>query len=726
MKDQPGFDRLAPQIRRVLHELEWESLRPIQIRAIDALHDTTDDLIVSARTASGKTEAAFLPILSQLVDEPKGSVRALYVSPLRALINDQFRRLEILCKRSDIPVHRRHKDVGQADRDRLFRDPGGVLAITPESIEALLLNRSALMSSLFRGLRYVVVDELHAFVGRERGVQLRSLLNRLFRYVESRPRIVALSATLGDSYDIYRRWIRPDRPESVAIVEDAPSQREVDLAIKAFEITPEDEEENSKKRRTYEFSGDLVDDVMAMFAGEKNLFFANRKDALESLADVLNEHCELDRRPPEFLAHHGSLSKEARERAEQRMHGEKPTTLLCTSTLELGIDVGRVKVVGQMGPAWSVASLVQRLGRSGRRTGDRPGIQLYLQHYEGADSTNLIAPLVPDLLQAIAMMELLRERWMESPSAGELDLSTFVHQILAIIKEAGGILPADLYPRLLGSGMFDAVDEETFIAVLRSLKQKDAIDQVSTGELILGIVGEKLAAHYEFYSVFLTPLEYEVKHERESIGTIPAVAVPLVKDHLILANRRWRVEAVDAERLTIKVAPARARKPPKFLGAGGEIDSRIRREMRTVLLADRSYDYLNATAREWLANARREAIEYGLRSREIVSLGDERQCWFTWTGTRAQRTLIAAARKAGIEAADEKVAIVLKCSLKRLHEFATDFVQRAPTTEQLAAELPYKQMRKFDRFLSDDLLMLCLARNCFEIDEARRVASLVR
>lgn len=727
MNGNAAFKRLAPEIQQALYDMEWESLRPIQEQAIHAVLDTPGDLLISARTASGKTEAAFLPILSQIADKPKGSIRVLYISPLRALINDQFRRLEELCRRSQIPVHRWHKDVSQSHRQKLIRDPGGVLAITPESVEAMLLRRSSQMSTLVRELQFVVIDELHAFVGRERGIHLRSLMQRLERYVSTKPRFIALSATLGQSFDVYRSWLRPDAVNAVRVIEDPPAHRELDFTIHAFEITEEDEEDAPKKsRHSYEFSADLVKDALSTFVGEKNLLFGNRKDALESLADVLNEHCEQDGRLPEFFVHHGSLSKEVREQAEERMQSPQPSTLLCTSTLELGIDVGRVRMVGQLGPTWSVGSLVQRIGRSGRRKGDRPRMRMYLQHFAGAKRSGTTAPLMLDLAQAIAMAELMYEKWVETPKTTDLDLSTLVHQILAIIAETGGIPAMELFARINATGVFNQVSQELFVAVLRCLGGKQVIEQVSTGELVLGTVGEKVVNHYDFYSVFLTPLEYDVKHVLQAIGTLPAVAVPLVKDHFILANRRWQVESIDTERLLIQVVPSKARKPPKFPGEPGEIDPVVRRKMRKVLLTDESYDYLNPMAVEWLHGARQEAARIGLRNQDVVEISPNNLYWFAWTGTRAQRTLLLAGRKAGIEMEDANVAIHAKCSASSLKKFATEFASRPPSAEELAALIPWKQMRKFDRFLSDDLLTIGLARNCIDIPEAQRVAATLK
>jgi ATP-dependent Lhr-like helicase len=174
--------------------MQWTNLRPLQVDAIRYLLQTEGDAILSAATASGKTEAAFLPILSKIAAQPRDSVRVIYVGPLKALINDQFGRIEELCNHLDVPVHRWHGDVPASKKAKLVQNPGGVLLITPESLESLFINRSSALRSLFGGLEFVVVDELHSFLDNERGLHLRSLLSRLngvavlpFRRMVSRP-----------------------------------------------------------------------------------------------------------------------------------------------------------------------------------------------------------------------------------------------------------------------------------------------------------------------------------------------------------------------------------------------------------------------------------------------------------------------------------------------------------------------------------------------------------
>ncbi|MCA9092496.1 MAG: DEAD/DEAH box helicase [Planctomycetaceae bacterium] len=426
---------LAEPIRRSLWRMGWQSLRPLQKQAISALLQDRGDLILSARTASGKTEAAFLPILSDISAQPLGSIRALYVGPLKALINDQFRRLEELCEYAEIPVHKWHGDVSGDRKRKLAERPGGVLLITPESMESLFINRSSLLTKLFHSLSFVVIDELHAMLGKERGSQLRSQLFRLQRHAVSEPRLIALSATMGD-LDAAARWMRPDCPERVRILKDESGNKAIRYRIHSYLSDRRESDDLRDPER--ETPQQFHEDVYQNFRGSKNLIFANSKSMVETLTDRLNELGRSHGTGEEFLIHHGSLSREIREETERLMQADRAYTTVCSSTLELGIDIGNVRAVGQIGPCWSVSSLVQRLGRSGRHDHEAHQMRIFILAEAPDGRSTLEDRIYPDLLQSIAMTELMRERWVESPNVFPIDLSTLVQQVLSFIAETGG------------------------------------------------------------------------------------------------------------------------------------------------------------------------------------------------------------------------------------------------------------------------------------------------
>jgi ATP-dependent Lhr-like helicase len=721
----PAFERLARPIQQILWDMRWPSLRPVQEEAIDHILGGEADLIISAQTAAGKTEAAFLPILSRMHENPANSVQTLYVGPLKALINDQFRRLERLCERAEIPVHRWHGDVDAGRKKALIAKPSGVLLITPESIESLMINRSTSLARLFRSLQFVVIDEIHALVGSERGTHLRSLLFRLRRFVEENYRIVGLSATLGDAFPVYAQWMRPDGDQPVRLIKGPSGEKQLLYKIHAYtpikpkgKVDAGDDEGDSR-----EMPLGLAEEMYEHFAGKKNLIFANSKTDVELFADSLNARCRQQRRPEEFLVHHGSLSKEIREFTEQEMQGRRPRTTVCSSTLELGIDIGNVTAVGQIDPPWSVGSQVQRLGRSGRGDGEAQCMRVYVREDALDVKAALVDRLYPKLLRSIAISELMLQDppWVEPPNIDAFDLSTLTHQIMSVLAETGGCQASEVFNRLCSHGAFRAIDAQLFRGVLRSLGEHEIVEQMEQGDLILAPKGEAMVNHYSFYSAFASDVEYSVVYGGTLIGMLPALFLPQYDDHFLLAGRRWQVVSVDDDRKEITIKPAHGKKPPNFLGGGGEIHPRVRQMMRDVVLGDRQLKYLNATAMRLLSNARETALRAGLAQQSLIGLSPARCLWFTWTGTKIQRTLCLLADSVGLRATDDDIAIELKASVPDVIERFQNALRTPLDADSLAARLQAKQTRKLDDLIAVPLLIQSLAHDALDIPGAMRV-----
>src|ERR1035438_420982 len=344
------FHLLHPAVQRWIYEQGWTELRDAQERAAAPILEGSLDVIIAAATASGKTEAAFLPICSRLLSPENSGACVLYVSPLKALINDQGDRMERLCEAMEIAVHPWHGDISQGRKREFLKEPKGILLITPESLEAVFVNRGPSVGALFSKLLYVIVDELHSFIGTERGQQLQSLLWRVEHAIGRRVPRIALSATLGDM-TIAAGFLRPHDGDKVQIVVSCGSGQELKLLVRGYRITaPVDHpagekapEEGSAEESVNDGSVYAVAaDLMTTLRGSKNLVFANSRSNVEKYADLLGRMCETERVPNEFWAHHGNLSKEIREEAEAALKDSaRPATAVCTSTLELGIDIGR-------------------------------------------------------------------------------------------------------------------------------------------------------------------------------------------------------------------------------------------------------------------------------------------------------------------------------------------------------------------------------------------------
>lgn len=720
-----AFDLLARGVQRQLWRMGWTELRPIQVDAIRTIMLTGADMVIASETASGKTEAAFLPILSKIADEPIGSVRAMYVGPLRALINDQFQRLEQLCQYLDVPTHRWHGDVGVSAKSKLLKEPGGVLLITPESLESLFVNRSHYLTALFCGLRHVVIDELHSFLDNERGLHLQSLLCRLRRVTTAAGTsfgMVGLSATIGD-FTAARKYVNRARPQSVKVIQDESGGKELKYRLHAYVAsTPTDDGgqgDPHAPEAELAVMHQISEDIVEHCRGTGNLIFANAKGDIEVYADLCNETARRERLPESFLVHHGSLSREIREDTESAMKSSPAMTAICSSTLEMGIDIGSVRMVGQIGAPWSVGSLKQRLGRSGRKEGEPRILRLYIPCREPDANASVLDRLHLDLIQAVAASQLLLEGWVEPPAPARCDLSTLTQQAISVIAETGGTSAAELYDRLVQRGAFAGIEVDLFSGLVRALGQNDIVEQMEGGDLILGLEGERIRSARDFYAAFQTPAEFSVTTGERLIGTLPILVMPAVGDHILLGGRRWKIIAVDVDRSEILVQAAHGRKRPLFSGEPGVIQARIRQRMRDVLSSDADYVYLTGMARGLLRHARQVATEAGILTDPLLTVSSERTLWFTWTGTNTQITLMAIIDAAGFSTHDRGIAIEVDLPKAKASGLIQKLAAARLDPQRIAAGARPKLRRKYDYLLTDELLDMVLLRDVLDVDGAQ-------
>jgi len=700
--ERRAFDRLHPEVQRWVYDQGWSGLHPIQVQALPAILDGRD-VILSAPTAGGKTEAAFLPILSALVGDAGGGVRCLQVSPLKALINDQYDRLCRMCDQLPIAVHRWHGDVSGAHKHEVLKDPAGVLLITPESLEALHVIHGPKLPSVFGRLSHIVVDEVHAFIGTERGRQLQSLLHRLELLGRRRVRRVGLSATLGD-WDEAAKWLRPDRPEQVEIIAPEGEGRPLRLGLLGYRTkTPFRDHDPD-----WDLSGESVArDLYRTLRGRDHLVFANSRTKVELLCDRLVQLSERDRVPNEFYAHHGSLSKTLREEVERLLKERtQPVTVVCTSTLELGIDIGSVESVAQVGCPPSVSSLRQRLGRSGRRADAPQVLRLYVEEEEVTPQTSPPDALRIELVQTIAMVNLMLQHWVEPAGDRPLHLSTLVHQVLSLIAQHGGVTAAEAYRALCVQAPFATVDQNVFAKVLRSMGAHELIRQEPDGLLLLAEAGERLVNHFEFYAVFETPAVYRVVADALEIGSIALTNALLPGEFLLLGGRRWLVLDLDEEKKVIRTqAAAGARVPHWDPASGAVIHDLVRREMLRLYECDELPGYLNPIAADLLTEARSWFAEFGLRQTWLLADGED--VWiFPWSGDVVLNTLGLQFHAAGFKLGSSRAALLLQDTSAEKVEQALTGMEQAPSPHplKLAATVPNKQSEKYHRFLTEELL----------------------
>ncbi len=669
------FERFPDFIREFIFTHRWDSLRAVQVAAARTLFLTDHYLLLTSSTASGKTEAAFFPILSDLYENPPQSVGALYIAPLKSLINDQFFRLDELLDLSGIPVTRWHGDVAQSHKKKLLDKPRGILQITPESLEAMLINRSNDILRLFGDLRYIVIDEIHTLTGSDRGNQIICQLARIGHLIGRTPRRVGLSATIGDP-ESAAAWLSGGTgiPTDVPTFEEGKIRWRLGLEhfyiqnakadqshLPADAETPRPEGEPpadpaeamalstaaavaaamteaaipgtspSMIDAGYEYMYDCVRD-------RKSLVFANSREETEYLCATLRQIAKNRSEPDVFLIHHGNLSASIREEAEAKMKDEELFAVTCaTVTMELGIDIGRLERVLQSQAPNSVTSFLQRLGRSGRR-GEPPEMMMVFREEDPLPNTPLPQLIPWELLRGIAIIQLyIEDRFIEPPSRRRMPMSLLFHQTLSVLAASGELTPRKLAERVLSLPPFAEVDREDYRTLMLSMLEHDFLEMTEERGLIVGLAGERLLKSFKFYAVFKDSEDFTVRADSDEIGTI--TTPPPVGDRFALAGRVWEVEELDIARKLIYVKHVEGKMEVSWPGDFGEIHTRILQRMRRVLEEDTVYPYLKPNAQKRLEVARHVARNTGMLEHSLVSLGGYTWCLFPWLGTRSFRTL---------------------------------------------------------------------------------------
>lgn len=730
-----SFERLHPAVQRWIWKRGWGSLRPVQEEALPPIL-AGKDVLLTAPTAGGKTEAAFLPIASRLAEGKGDGLGCLCVSPLKALINDQHRRLEELFEAVHVPVHAWHGDISQARKRKVMQGAPGVLIITPESLEALFVVHGPKMASMWAGLQFIVVDELHAFVGSERGRQLQSLLHRVDDARGGTVPRIGLSATLGDM-GLAADFLRPGQGELVERIEDRDEGAELQIQLRGYVqtaplISREEAAQLEKAGKqidpedvTHGGTIEIASHLFKVLRGDHHLVFANSRGLVEQLADLLRRRCERERFPVEFFPHHGSLAKEYREDAEAKLKDDtQPATLIATTTLELGIDVGYIKSVAQVGVPPSVASLRQRLGRSGRREGAPAVLRLYSTERAIIPDCAVKDSLRADLVQATAMVQLLvEEGFCETPDPHQLHLSTLIQQLLSVIAGKGGIRPRAAYRLLCATGPFGNVTQDQFAVLLRALADSELISQAEDGDLVLGLEGEKLTDHYEFYAAFTTPEEYRLVSGHREIGSLPILFPLVIGTLIIFAGQRWRVVHVEESSKTLLLEPASGGVPPQFDGTGFAVDDRIRQAMRQLYESDVVPRYLNKGGRELLDEGRTTYERFGLARQHIIEHSTG-VLIFPWMGTRVVNTLRLWLMSHSLAAEDEgALLLVHACSVARVRWALGELAERPTADATILAEVVENlAQEKYDHFLPRELALANYARRYLDVAGASGAA----
>ncbi|MBQ3179417.1 MAG: DEAD/DEAH box helicase [Clostridia bacterium] len=634
------FDAYSPFIREFIYSRGWDHLNEIQVAAADVIFNSGNNLLLPSQTASGKTEAAFFPILSQFYDDMPKSVGAIYIAPLKSLINDQFGRISELCDQTGIPVYHWHGDVAASHKNKVMKVPQGILQITPESLEGMLIHRNSDLIRIFGDLRYVIIDEIHTLTGTDRGNQILCQLARLRERTGVSPRRIGLSATIGDM-DRAAAWLGASSGHDTVVPEITPAKIRWRLGMEHFYIVEKDVAETPSAETHgndtisldpgYEYIYDCTRD-------RKAIVFSNSREETEYITATLRQIAEYRGEPDVFLIHHGFLSASIREDAELKMKDDDVQAVVCaTVTMELGIDIGRLERVIQQGSPNTVSSFLQRLGRSGRR-GDPPEMMMVFREENPLPNTPLPQLIPWELLKAIAVVQLyIEERFIEPPNIRKQPLSLLFQQTLSVLAAAGALSPAALAERVLSLPPFQYIEKDDYKTLMLSMIRNDWLEMTEEKELILGLKGERLVNSFKFYAVFKDNDDYTVRCESDEIGVLNSP--PPVGDRFALAGRVWEVEELDLPRHLIYVKPVKGKMEVAWPGDYGEVHTKILERMRQVLMEDTEYPYLKEGALRRLRVARNIARNTGLTEHCILCLGGSTWALFPWLGTRSFRTL---------------------------------------------------------------------------------------
>ncbi|MBO7475031.1 MAG: DEAD/DEAH box helicase [Ruminococcus sp.] len=731
------FDRYAPFIQDFIYRSGWESLRAIQAAAGDAIFNTDENVLLTASTASGKTEAAFFPILTLFTEDMPRSVGAIYIGPLKALINDQFSRLNALCEEADIPVWHWHGDVAQSHKNKMLKNPSGILQITPESLEAMLLRKHALIPKLFGDLKFIVIDEIHSLMRGDRGGQTICLIERLCKLAGVNPRRIGLSATIGDP-TAAGEFLAYGSERSTVIPKIENKGVKWRLSMEHFYISQQNQtiEKDTadalpvldEKTDTAPENADTgIGYIFEHTRGKKCLIFVNSREECEAVTTTLRSYCEAKHEPDRFLIHHGNLSAAYRETAEEAMKDEDVFMTTCTTaTLELGIDIGRLERAFQIDAPYTVSSFLQRMGRTGRR--DLPPEMWFVIREELPEPRSMLPETIPwKLLQGIALIQVyIEDRWVEPPILNRLPFSLLYHQTMSTLASCGELTPAEIASRVLTLKYFHRITKDDYRILLRHLIETDHIQRTENGGLIVGLAGERIVNSFKFYAVFQENEEYTVRWGSQELGTI--VMPPPAGEKIAIAGHVWIVEEVDHKRRLVYCEQIKGKVPAYFGDCPGDINTKILLRMKEVLREDKSYPYLMKNAMGRLAQARQTARNSGVTESPLICLGGNMWCLLPWLGTYAFLALerflkLKCSDRLGLKGMDSSRPFYIQFTMKVSPEEFFSVLAEEAEKEFSPMELVYDRevpvFEKYDEFLPAVLVKKGFAFGILGISEMK-------
>ncbi len=603
-----AFARFPPRLQEaIVSRLGWTSLRPVQELAGEAILDGKN-AVVLAPTAGGKTEASMFPALASLVAHEPDGVGVIYIAPIKALLNNQETRLGMYAEMVGLRRFVWHGDVGDAAKRRFVKEPAEILMTTPESLEVMLVSPRSPVQRLFKDLRLVVIDEVHALAGTDRGAHLMSVIERIAPSSKNDVQRVGLSATVGNPEQILT-WLKGSSKRDGVVVDPPKIPAKRDLSVGLFESV-----------------AGLADEAAGRAVGKKSLFFCQSRALTETVAERMRG------REVDVFVHHSSVSLEERKAAEDRFAHGTNACIVCTSTLELGIDVGDLDAVYQANAPSSVSSFMQRMGRTGRRSGTSANTAFFCEDPEA-------------VIQAVALIELAREGWVEKVADQQRCWPVLVHQLLAMTLQFGAISAERCWEQLARVPDFRSISRAEFDVTVEHMKKEQFLFE-SGGLLSMGDAAEKRFGKKNFlelYAVFSSPVLYRVvTHAKRDVGSLEQDFVDRLVEQMssfLLGGRAWTVDRVSHADREVVVQPAPGGVKPSW---GGFIPQHLGfdvcQRMKRTLTDNVRYPYVDEPGFMHIAEKRRDLGDL-LRRELALQMDGGVARWWTFAGGRVNHTL---------------------------------------------------------------------------------------
>ncbi len=595
------FDKLHPAIQHhIVNSLGWPGLRPLQEATIQPVLNG-EHAILLAPTAGGKTEAASFPILSRMLTENWTGLSVLYICPIKALLNNLEERLSYYGQLLGRSVAVWHGDISASHKSKIIADPPDILLTTPESLEVMLVSNRIDHSVLFANVRSVIVDEIHAFAGDDRGWHLLSVLERISVVARREIQRLGLSATVGNP-ELLCDWLAGSCQSICSVINPADENN----------IVPDVQVDWVGSVR----NAAIV--ISRLHRGEKRLVFVDSRSRVEELA------MELRSLGVATFVSHSSLSLEERHSAEEAFSQGSDCVIVATSTLELGIDVGDLDRVIQIDSPFTVASFLQRIGRTGRRSGSSRNC-LFLATKEDA------------FLRALALLHLWRKHFIEPIEPPARPMHIYAQQVMALTLQESGLIAPDISKWVGDMPGFSSIPEQEREQTVDHMISSGVLHSDS-GILGIGRTGEKTFGQKNFmelFSVFTSPPMVKVYYGNQALGEVHQLTFA-IKDEgpslLTLGGRSWQTKYIDWARKKAYVEPTDMRGRSQWLSEGQPMHYEMCQAIAAVLEMDEKYEGLSARGNEMLDDLREEFDWIDQQKTSVLFDSEGNATWWTFSG----------------------------------------------------------------------------------------------